>query len=204
MLELSILAICVTCIAGMIRVASRERNKAPPWKRRHGKEEIGNWLTNFFAKLKRTSTRTQKCRLISSVERMEFEDDWQFVYWKYVRFGDVEAEIFDKHKKLRQKLKITEFQKGILESDESLKHRYLSRSEINEENGEWKIPAELKEKLLSRGGEALVFSETFGDVKTAVRLQIFDPFLFTKDFGLDSITPKIHFEKGLIVCYCSC
>jgi hypothetical protein len=36
-------------------------------------------------------------------------------------------------------------------------------------------------------------------LETAVRLQIFDPFLFTSDFGVDSLSWKIHFEKGLIV-----
>mgnify|MGYP003340822297 FL=1 len=97
-----------------------------------------------------------------------------------------------------QKMKISEFQKMILKSDSSLKNQLIGRSEIKEENGEWQIPAELEAKLISQGGEALVFCEKFGNFETAVRIQIFDPFLFTKDFGLDSLTWKIHFEKGKI------
>ena len=58
------------------------------------------------------------------------------------------------------------------------------------------LPAEVQTKIISDGGEALVFLEKFGNLKTAVRLQIFEPFLFTKNFGLDSLSWKIHFEKG--------
>ena len=41
-----------------------------------------------------------------------------------------------------------------------------------------------------------MFVENFGKTETAVRVQIFDPFLFTKDFELDSLSWKIHFQKG--------
>ena len=198
MLEFSILAFFVTCIAGIVRVASRERNKEPPWERGEiGKEEIRNWLSKYLLGLKRTSTRTQQCRLIASVERMEFEDHWQFIYWKYVFFANGKAKIFDKHKNLREKVEITEFQRKILTENPELENRILSRSEIKQETGKWELPNEQKSKILSQGGEASVFSETFGDLETAVRLQIFDPLLFTEGFGLGSITWKIYFEKGL-------
>jgi hypothetical protein len=169
----------------------------PPWEKEHGKDEIGTWLTCFLAKLIRTSTRTQKCRLILSVERMEFEDHRQFIYWDYVRFRYHEVEIFDKHKKSRQKVKMTEFQRKILRENPELENEMLSRSDIRKETGEWTIPSELD--IISLGGEALVFSENFGDSETAVRLQIFDPLLFTENFGLRSITWKTHFRKGLVV-----
>ena len=91
MLEFSIFGILVTCIAGMITAATRKRDERPVWERENGKEEIGNWLTGFLAKLKRNSTRTEKCRLISSVERMNFEKDYYAVWWEYVRFGEDEA-----------------------------------------------------------------------------------------------------------------
>jgi hypothetical protein len=151
--------------------------------------------------LKRNSTRTEKCRLISSVERITFEEDFYAVDWKYVQFGENEEEIIDKfgENHVLQKIKLTEFQKMILNSNSNLKNVMISRSEIREENGEWEIEPELKKKLLSKGGEALVFSEKFGNLETAIRLQIFDSALFTKDFGLDSITRKIHFEKGSII-----
>jgi hypothetical protein len=198
MLEFSIFGILATCIAGMITAATRKGDDLPVWERENGKIEFENWLTGFLAKLKRTSTRTEKCRLISSVERMTFENDNYAAWWKNVRFGEDEVEIFGRFGCL-QKIKLTKFQKMILNSNSNLKNVMISRSEIKEENGKWEIEAELKKKLLSKGGEALVFSEEFGNLETAVRLQIFDSSLFTKDFGLDSITWKIHFEKGLIV-----
>ena len=64
------------------------------------------------------------------------------------------------------------------------------------ETGRWNIPTDLENRKISEGGEALVFYENFGDLETAVRVQIFDPFLFTNDFGLDSLSLKIHFRKG--------
>ena len=73
MLELPILAIFATCIAGMIRLFPRKTDNRPVWERKNGKREMEVWLTGFLAKLKRNSTRTEKCRLISSVERMTFE-----------------------------------------------------------------------------------------------------------------------------------
>jgi hypothetical protein len=175
----------------------------PVWERENGKEEIENWLTGFLAKLKRTSTRTEKCRLISSVERITFEDDSYAAVWEYVRFGEDGCEIFCNKKfwpdnKCLQKIKLADFQKMILNSNANLKNVMISRSEIREEVGEWDIPVELQTKMISEGGEALVFSEEFGNLETGVRLQIFDPFLLTKDFGLDSISWKIHFEKGSI------
>ena len=116
--------------------------------------------------------------------------------WQYVRFGEEEAEIFEKDKISLEKLKITEFQKMILKSDSLLKNQRLCRSKIKPETGKWDISAELETKKISLGGEAVIFSEKFGDLETAVRVQIFDPFLFTKDFGIDSLTSKINFAKG--------
>ena len=204
MLELPILAIFATCIFGMIKTSPRKRVKlVPVWERENGKEEMEIWLTGFLPKLKRNSTRTQKCRLISSVERMLFKIDWHAVRWEYVRFGEEEAEIFFKGEVSLEKIKLTEFQKIILESDSSLKNQLLCRSKIKPETGKWDIPADLKNKKISFGGEALVFSEKFGDLETALRVQIFDPFLFSEDFGVNSISWKIHFERGQLQNYLS-
>ena len=83
-----------------------------------------------------------------------------------------------------------------MKSDSSLKYQLFCRSKIKQETGKWNIPADLQSKKISSGGEALIFSERFEDLETAVRVQIFDPLLFTKDFGFDSLTWKIHFQKG--------
>ena len=199
MLEFSILAILATCIAGMIQISTSKRENLPVWERENGKKEIEKWLEGFLAKLKRTSTRTEKCRLILAVERMQFEDDRYAGLWTHVRFGEKNVEIFWKNESL-QKMKITEFQKQLLKSNAALKNQLIGHSEIKEEKGEWQIPAELKTKVISQGGEALLFSEKFGIYETAVRIQIFDPFLFTDDFGLDLLTWKINFGKGKIFC----
>jgi len=198
MLEFSILAILATCIAGMIQVATSKRENLPVWERENGKMEIEKWLKGFLAKLKRTSTRTEKCRLILAVERMQFKNDDFAAVWTHVQFGEENVEIFNKYKESLQKLKLTEFQKQLLKSNAALKNQLIGHSEIKEENGEWNIPADLKNKIVSEGGEALVFSEKFGIFETAVRIQIFDPFLFTNNFGLDLLTWKISFEKGKI------
>ena len=86
---------------------SRKKDERPPWERSNGKREMEIWVKRFLAKLNRTSTRTQKCRLILSVERMQFEVDWYAGSWEYVRFEDEEAEIFRKNKDSLQKIKLT-------------------------------------------------------------------------------------------------
>ena len=135
MLEFSILAILATCIAGMIQVATSKREKLPVWERENGKKEIEKWLNGFLAKLKRTSTRTEKCRLILAVERMQFEDDDFAALWNHVQFGEENGEIFW-NKKSFQKIKITEFQKLILKSNAALKNQQIGHSEIKEEKGD--------------------------------------------------------------------
>jgi len=217
MLELAILAIYVTCLAGMIpiargvatnpnprplrdkKVAEAKEDNRPVWERENGKKEMEKWLKGFLAKLKRTSTRTQKCRLISSVERMKFENDANAISWQYVRFGEDEGEIFHKNKISHEKIKLTDYQKVLLKSDDSLKDRFLSRSEIKQETGKWIFQDNLQKRKISEGGEALVISNKFGDLEAVVRIHIFDSFLFTKDFWLNSLTWKIHFEKGKIL-----
>ena len=72
----------------------------------------------------------------------------------------------------------------------------IGRWEIKEESGEWNLPDEIKRTLISEGGEALVFAEKFGSLETAIRVQVFDPFLFTDGFGIDSFSWRIHLSKG--------
>ena len=218
MLELPILAIFATCIFGMIKTPSKKRVKLPIWEmengrwiktseklkikdkpiweRENGEQDMKIWLTGFLTKLTRNSTRTQKCRLISSLERTTFGRDSDAVYWEYVQFGENVAEIFRKNNDSLEKIKLTEFQKIILKSDPSLKNQLLGRSELKPETGNWEISADLEKRKISEGGEAIVFYDYFGDEKAVVRVHIFDPFLFAKNFGLDSLSWKIHFETG--------
>ena len=57
---------------------------------------------------------------------------------------------------------------------------------------------ELKGKMISQGGEAIVLEESFEGLKVAVRVQVFDPFLFTKNLQNEDISFEIHLSKGKI------
>ena len=166
------------------------------WGKFIRKITVENWLEEFVQKLKRTSTRSQKCRLILSIERMLLVENDYANRWQRLRISEDYGEIFDEQFSRIQKIKTTEFQRLLLRYDAALKNHLISRSDVSEENGNWHIPAELLPKIISEGGEALVLSEEFGSLKTAVRVQIFDPFLFTKDFGVDSISWKIHMRES--------
>ena len=126
MLEFSIFGILATCIAGMITAVSRKRDDLPVWERENGKREFEKWLTGFLAKLKRNSTRTEKCRLISSVERMTFEENtkndgyevnnfWFFLFCDWKLFWTLlYAPIDEKErKKIDEIVKVNEFFKAI-------------------------------------------------------------------------------------------
>ena len=45
--------------------------------------EIDEWVKSFLPKLERESTREEKCRLIASVERHEFEDIFNASKWRF-------------------------------------------------------------------------------------------------------------------------
>ena len=74
----------------------------------------------------------------------------------------------------------------------------IGRSEIKEENGIWNLKNELKDELLSEGGEAIVFSQKFGENLMAVRIAVFDPFLFTKQFCAGQIKFRTHLISGYV------
>ena len=163
---------------------------------------IGEWVKCFLPKLERETTRTEKCRLIASIERHEFGNDLLAISWRFCKFVGNKGILFDENKKQLKRygelgeFKTTSFQEKILRENQNLKDVYIGRSEIKEESGEWKLTNELSEKLINSGGEAIVFSEIFGDVEFAVRVQIFDPFLFSKKFGADQIKWKTHLISG--------
>jgi len=80
-----------------------------------------------------------------------------------------------------------------------LSGHFIERSEIKEESGNWKLENELKGELISEGGEAVVLSQKFGKDEMAVRIQIFDPFLFTKKFCANLIKWKTHLISGKFI-----
>jgi len=133
----------------------------------------------FLPKLERESTRTEKCRLVASVERNEFKQRDNAVQWRFCKFVGEKGIIFRENQTQLGEFEATSFQKKILYRNPN----FIGRSEIKEESGKWKLENELIERIISEGGEAIVFSEKFGKDEMAVRIQIFDPFLFSQKFG---------------------
>ena len=158
--------------------------------------KFDEWLKCFLPKLKRESTRTAKCRLLASVERHEFRDNFNAIYWRFCKFDGNKGILFDENKEKLEEFYATSFQMKILRENPDLLDIFIGRSEINEENGKWQFLNGLKEKIISEGGEAIVFSEKFGESEFAVRVQIFDPFLFTTMFAANQIKWKAHLISG--------
>ena len=158
--------------------------------------EINEWVKLFLPKLERESTREEKCRLIASVERQEFGGDFYAEEWQFCKFVGKNGFIFYENKRQIEKFKATSFQKKILRRNPNLADILISRFEIKEETGNWNLKNELKEKLLSEGGEAIVFSQKFGENSAAVRIAVFDPFLLTKQFCAGQIKWRTHLISG--------
>ncbi|CBY15690.1 unnamed protein product [Oikopleura dioica] len=154
--------------------------------------EINEWMKLFLPKLERESTRTEKCRLVASVERHQFGNDENAGYWRFCKFVGKKGIIFRENQTQLEEFEATSFQKKILDRNPNLSNVFIGRSEIKEENGKWKLENELKERIISEGVEAIVFREKFGKDEMAVRIQIFDPFLFSQKFGADLIKFKTH------------
>ena len=123
---------------------------------------------------------------------MDFEDDWNAAHWKYVEFGEDGSGNIGR----REHFKITNFQKTILEEDKSLFGQEIGRSEVMQESGEWNLSEELEAKAISQGGEAIVLQENFDGLDVAVRVQVFDPFLFTEELKNEDISYEIHLSRG--------
>jgi hypothetical protein len=165
-------------------------------KREALRGKFDEWLKCFLPKLKRESTRTAKCRLLASVERHEFGDKYNAREWQFCKFVGNKGIIFAENKDQQEEFEATSFQKKILRENPELLNVFISRSEIKEENGKWQFLDGLKEKIISEGGEAIVFSEKFGETEFAVRVQVFDPFLFTTMFAANQIKWKTHLISG--------
>ena len=114
------------------------------------RKEINDWTTNFLPKLKRESTRTEKCRLIASVERHDFGDMWNARGWKFCRFVGNEGIIYDSEKKERERSAQTFFQKKILLRDPSLNDVMISRWDILAEEGEWILDTWIRKNIPPR------------------------------------------------------
>ena len=157
------------------------------------KEVIKNWLDGFHKRLKRTTTRDDLDRLILSVERREFEDDYYGAKWEEVTFEHGEGMTSSPYG--MEKWIVTKFQEKILERNPDFHGKKLERSKLKREEGEWILDPPLKRKKIAAGGEAIILNETFGNLDVAVRVQCFDPALFTEKFPAAS--DELHFEIHL-------
>ena len=137
------------------------------------RENVEKWGENFVKKAKRTTTRTELDRLILAVERRQFKDD-DVARWTEVVFDAGKGEVQVSWGS--EDWNISTFEKKILDANPGLLRR-IERTELKEENGEWQLGSM---KIISSGGEAVVLEETIGGLEVAVRVQCFDPFLFTK------------------------
>ncbi|CBY12417.1 unnamed protein product [Oikopleura dioica] len=164
------------------------------------RNEIDEWVECFLPKLERESTREDKCRLVASVKRHEFGDYNHARPWGYCKFVGNTGIIFWEENIELERFKTTPFQRKILRRNPTLENVILGRFEIKEETGEWKLNDELKNKMISEGGEALIILEQFGKLETAVRIHVFDAFLFTTKFGQNELKWRTHlisdFEKA--------
>ena len=163
------------------------------------RKEIDDWATNFLPKLKRTSTREEKCRLIASVDRHDFGDMWNARGWQFCKFVGNEGIIYDEEKNELERFAQTFFQKKILLREPTLNGVEISRWDILAEDGEWILDWTLQSQTIYEGGEAVVFTEKFGNKEYAVRVQAFEPFLFTHNLKAAELKLTTHIISGWII-----
>ncbi|CBY13561.1 unnamed protein product [Oikopleura dioica] len=167
--------------------------------REYLRDEINNWAVKIFLpKLKRETDKTEKCRLIASVERHTFEDDIYAIQWKNFQFVENHAEsekfilVDEKRTKISGKMNASFLQKKILGNDSDLLNTFISKNDVKNEGVTkgWK-PNEYLEKIFI-GGEAAIFKEKFENHEMAVRVHAFDPFIFTEKLVAGQLKTKTH------------
>ncbi|CBY41705.1 unnamed protein product, partial [Oikopleura dioica] len=154
------------------------------------KKVIENWVGNLFPRLTRTTSRTNQCRLILSVERQVFpKNDFYACWWSTCWFNERNGTIYGniyQERKLLDSWPATKFQCYLLRKDKRLLNRYISRSAIKEETESWNANA---------GGEAYIGDEE-DEFKAYYRVHCFDPFLFTDRFQFDQLLVRINQPTG--------
>ena len=94
------------------------------------RDKIDEWVESFLPKLERESTREEKCRLIDSVERHEFENKFNAQDWRFFNFVGKKGLLFDGDKKKLTEFKATSFQKKILLRNPLLKSIKISEKQL--------------------------------------------------------------------------
>ena len=87
------------------------------------RNKVNGWVKSILPKLKRESSRTEKCRLIASVERHEFRYNYNAIKWRFFKFVGNKGILFDEKKRQLEdsrtgrpfgEFEATSFQKKIL------------------------------------------------------------------------------------------
>ena len=158
------------------------------------KEILSKWVVDFTKKIKRTTTRTAKDRLILAVERRHFESD-AMARWNKVIFDKDKAKIVvDKNN--HEEFEISRFERKLLDSNKDLYKTPIMRSELRQETGQWWIAVDNSITIKS-GGEALIFEENIKGLKVAVRIQCFDSFVFAENH--DEYSYEWFLSKGKLI-----
>jgi len=158
------------------------------------KKIIDDWVSNLFPKLKRTTSRTNQCRLILSVERQVFPtDDFFACWWTACRFEkQIDGTFYGfilQNKKQLDSWPATKFQCYLLQKDKRLLNRDINRNAIKEETRTW------NHRNKDCGGEAFIGNEK-DEFKAYFRVHCFDPFLFTDRFQFDQLRVRINQPTG--------
>jgi len=172
--------------------------RVPDHQKELSRENLNKWLVKFLPKLKRTTTRTAKCRLICSIERKDFSIDEYAQYWKEVTFENGKCRVHAKNL-LADESELTNLQAKTIKSNTHLHGKLIQREELRAERGSWCLPAPLTSQVISEGGEALVLSQTIAGYEIAVRVHAFDPFLFTYKEKLKNLTAIMHLSSDFEV-----
>ena len=161
------------------------------------KRDLESWLKNLVPKLKRETSRSQRCRLIQSVERQVFrEDDFIACSWVSFKFEFVQKVLMGhvfkknhpgKYKKLAS-WPATDFQRNLIGwKNQFFLNKYIFRTQLLEERGSWVLHG--SQVFEETGGEALICDEKDA-FQAKYRIQCFDPFLFTDKWK----NPELRFR----------
>ena len=150
------------------------------------KKIINNWVQELYPKLKRKTSRTNRCRLILSVERQVFpRNNFHACWWNICRFKEFNGNFFGhiyQDKRQLDHWPATKFQCFLLRKYKQLLNKDIARTEIKEERESWEESA---------GGEAFIGDEN-DKFQAFYRVQCFDPFLFTDRFQFRQLRVRIN------------
>ena len=133
--------------------------------------------------------------------RQEFKNDGNAYLWEVFGFQGQKGYIIRPNKKVIESFDITAYQSHLLSTQPYLKDIYINRSDLKEETGEWSLHPDHVPKKISEGGEALILTQKFGQKEYAVRVHVFDPYLFTEKYDHKRVRHKIHLASGITLCY---